>query len=83
MTTQADSTSDLLNKVANWDRWRPHDISQVLNAAFDANDYLDCIRDLWARNIDPFLYIENLDMVSSFSVFGGPSIHHNREIDHR
>ena len=82
MTAQVVPASDLLNKIANWDRWRPHDIDQVLNAAFDADDYPDCIRDLRAQNIDPLLYIESLNMVGSLSIFGRPSIHCNRAIDH-
>ena len=51
-------------KVANWDGkfW---DIGQVLTAAFDANEYLDCIKNLRALDIDPLSYINNLDMVSS------------------
>lgn len=80
MTTQMISTFDLLNKVAHWDG-SPHDIKQVLKAAFDANDYLDCIGDLRAQKIDPLLYIDSLDKVGSFSIFGRSSIHHNRAID--
>ena len=66
--TQAVSASILLNKVVHWNG-SPHDITQVLNAAFDANDYPDCITNLRARNIDPLLYINSLDKVCSCSVF--------------
>ena len=82
MATQVVSTSDLLNKIAHWDG-SPHDVEQVLNAAFDSIDYPECISDLRTQNIDPLLYINSLDKVSSFSIFGWPSIHHNRAIDHR
>ena len=82
MATQVVSTSDLLNTIAHWNG-SPHDIEQVLNATFDANDYLDCIRNLRTQNIDPLLYIDSLDKVSSFSIYGRLSIHRNRAVDHR
>lgn len=82
ITTQAVSASTLLNKVVHWDG-SPRDIELVLNAAFDAKDYLDCILNLPARNIDPLLYINSLDKVCSRSVFGRPSIHRGMTIDHR
>ena len=62
MTSQTDSASILLNKVVNWDGKSP-DINQVLTTAFKAKDYLDCIRDLKGRGIDPVPYINNLDKV--------------------
>lgn len=80
-TTQAVSASTLLNKVVHWDG-SPRDIKQVLNAAFDAKDYPDCISNLRARNIDPLLYLNSLDKVSSCLIFGGPSIHRDMAIDH-
>ena len=58
------SASTSLMKVANWDG-KSRDIGQVLTAAFDANEYLDCIKNLRALDIDPLSYINNLDMVSS------------------
>ena len=79
-TTEAVSASIFLDKVVHWDG-SLHDIKQVLNAAFDANDYLDCIRDLQAQNIDPLLYINSLDRVGSCSIFGELSIHRDMAID--
>jgi len=43
----------------------PQDAQQVLAAAFTADDYIDCIRDLVGWNIDPQAYIDGLDQVSS------------------
>lgn len=66
-TTQAVSASIYLVKIANWDG-TSQDIKQVLTTAFDARDYLDCIKDLRARNIEPLSYINNLDKVCSRSI---------------
>jgi len=66
-TGESDSASISLKKVANWDG-RPQEIHTVLTAAFDAKDYLECIKDLRARQIDPSSYINNLDTVSQNSV---------------
>ena len=54
-----------LRKVADWDGNSP-DIDQALTAAFEADDYLDCVNDLEAQNIDPSSYINGLDEVSSY-----------------
>ena len=61
------TASTFLMKVANWDgeSW---DIDQMLTAAFNAGDYLDCIKDLRARQIEPLSYINNLDKVRLHSV---------------
>jgi len=67
MTTRAVSASISLIKVVNWDG-RSQDIYLVLTTAFEAEDYLDCIRNLRERNIDPVSYINNLDKVSSYSI---------------
>ena len=56
-----------LRKVAEWDGNSPN-IDQVLTAAFEADDYLDCVNDLEAQNVDPLLYINSLDKVSSYSI---------------
>ena len=79
--TQAVSTSDLLNKVVRGNG-SPHEIKQVLNAAFDAKDYLDCITNLRARNIDPLSYINSLDKVCSCLVIWERPIDRNMAIDH-
>jgi len=57
-----------LIKVANWDG-KSQDIDQVLTAAFNAEDYLDCIRDLQAGKIEPLSYINSLDKVCSHLSF--------------
>ena len=54
-------------KVANWDG-ESRDIGQALTAAFQADDYLECIKNLRARKIEPLSYINNLDKVSSCSI---------------
>jgi len=41
----------------------PRDAQQVLTAAFAAEDYIDCIRNLTGWNIDPQAYINGLDQV--------------------
>ena len=51
-------------EVANWDG-ESQDIDQALAAAFGADDYPECIKDLQAKNIDPSSYINNLDKVNS------------------
>jgi len=57
------SASILLMKISKW-AGTSQDVSQVLTAAFDADDYPDRIRDLRARNIEPLSYINGLDKVS-------------------
>ena len=72
--TEAASASVFLDKVARWDRSSPG-IKEVLNAAFRAKDYLECIKDLRAKNINPQSYLDNLDVVSSCLILGGPSVY--------
>jgi len=72
------SASALLMKLSNW-AGTSQDVSQVLTAAFEAEDYLDCIKDLQARNIEPLSYINSLDKVSLHSI---PK-HHTRSITTR
>ena len=66
MPGAVESASVSLRKVANWDG--QSQISQVLIAAFDADDYLECINNLPARGIKPQLYINSLDKVGSYSI---------------
>ena len=63
------STSALipLMNVVRWDG-TSEDINQTLVAAFEAKDYLDCIKNLRAQNIDPLSYIDNLDKVGSYLI---------------
>lgn len=56
------SASVSLAKVANWNG-ESQDVDQILTTAFGAEDYLDCIKNLQARDIDPLSYINNLDKV--------------------
>ena len=65
--THVVSASISLKKVANWDG-KSQDINQALTAAFGADDYPDCIKDLRANDIDPPSYINNLDQVSPYSI---------------
>ena len=67
MTGAIFSASIFLKKVANWDG-KTQDIYRTLAAAFEAADYLDCIKNLRARNIDPLSYINSLDKVGSCSI---------------
>ena len=64
VAAQAVSTSTSLMKVVEWDGMS-QDINQVLATTFEAEDYLDCIKNLQTWNIDPQSYINNLDKVSS------------------
>lgn len=63
-TTETASASISLNGIANWDGKSPG-IKENLNAAFGAQDYLDCLRDLSARGIEAQSYINGLDKVRS------------------
>ena len=67
MTSQADSASISLKAVADWDG-SSQAIYGVLAAAFGAHDYLDCIKNLPKRGIDPESYINNLDTVRLFPI---------------
>ena len=62
MTSKSDSALASLMKIANWDG-TPQDIEHVLIAAFGAEDYIDCIKSLRAKNIEPLSYVDNLDKV--------------------
>ena len=63
MSSQPDSASSSLKEIADWDG-TSQAIYEVLATAFGARDYLDCIKNLKARGIDPGSYIDNLDKVS-------------------
>ena len=67
VTLRLTYTSILLMEIANWDG-KSQGIDQVLTALFGTEDYLDCIKNLRARNIDPLAYINSLDKVGSSSV---------------
>lgn len=43
----------------------PQNAREALTAAFAADDYIDCIKDLRGLNIDPQAYIDGLDQVRS------------------
>ena len=67
MPTNTVSASVPLMKVANWDG-RSQDINQAVTAAFEASDYLACVKDLKAHKINPQSYINRLDKVGSYSI---------------
>ena len=56
-----------LKIITDWDG-NFQGISQVLTLAFEADGYLDCIKDLKAQGIDPLSYINSLDTVCSYSI---------------
>ena len=60
MAFRTDCASIPLKEIENWDG-KSQDISQVLTTAFGAKDYLDCIKNLKARSIDPQSYVNSLD----------------------
>ncbi|KAF9644933.1 kinase-like protein [Thelephora ganbajun] len=62
MVTNTTSASISLKKIVDWDG-KSQDIGQALATAFEADDYLDCIKDLPALDIDPLSYINNLDKI--------------------
>lgn len=66
-TTRTTSASISLIKVASWDG-KSQNITQALIAAFEADDYLDCVKNLQAQNIEPLSYINSLDKVDSCSI---------------
>lgn len=65
-THQPAAASAPLMKIANWDG--KSRIDQALIAAFEAMDYLDCIKNLRARQIEPQLYINSLGGVSPYLI---------------
>ena len=69
-TLRSTYASISLMEVVNWDG-KSQDIYQILTAAFNAEDYLDCINNLRARNIDPLSYINSLDKVGSLPFLNG------------
>ncbi|KAF9646888.1 kinase-like protein [Thelephora ganbajun] len=62
MATHTASAETSLMKIVSWDG-KSRDIYQVLTTAFEAKDYLVCIRDLQALGIDPSSYVNNLDKI--------------------
>ena len=62
MTSQTVPAPLWLENLVNWDKNCP-DTDQVLTAAFEAEDYLECIKDLKKRGVEPKSYINSLDNV--------------------
>jgi hypothetical protein len=58
------SASDNLSLISE-NKVSPQDAQQVLHAAFTAEDYVHCVKNLNERNIDPQAYIDSLDRVRS------------------
>ena len=74
MATQADSASVPLREIADWDGVSQDlDIHRVVTTAFEAEDYLECIKNLREREIDPESYINNLDKVCVCSISTRPA----------
>ena len=67
MGTHTVSASTSLIKVIDWDG-ESQDIKKTLTTAFEAKDYLDCIKDLRAQNIEPLSYINSLDKVGTYTL---------------
>jgi len=68
-TTAVESASAAISlmEVTNWDG-ESQGIYKALTTAFGAGDYLECIKDLRARHIEPLSYIDNLNRVSLHSI---------------
>ena len=66
-TSRIFSASKFLYEIANWDG-DPETVTQLLAAAFGAEGYLECIKNLEAHGIRPLLYIDSLDKVSTHSI---------------
>lgn len=62
MVSQPNSASISLKEIASWDGVS-QDIYRVVTTAFDAEDYLDCVKGLQAKGIDSKSYIDGLDKV--------------------
>ena len=56
-----------LENIVNWGKNCPN-TDQVLTTAFEAEDYLECIKDLWKRGVDPLSYINNLGNVCAYRI---------------
>ena len=65
-TATGHASTSMVN-AANWDKTF-QDISQVLNAVSGSDDYLDRVKDPEAQNIEPPLYINSLNKVSSYPI---------------
>ena len=55
--------------IANWDG-KSQDTSEILTAVFKDEDYMDCIGNLRATDIDPLSFVNNLDKVGPRLVEG-------------
>ncbi|KAF9646900.1 kinase-like protein [Thelephora ganbajun] len=62
VTAHTASTKISLTKITNWNE-KSGDISQMLTTAFESKDYLDCVKNLRALDIDPLSYINSLDKI--------------------
>ena len=63
-TTPRRSASDQLSLISK-NKVSAQEAQQVLIAAFTAKDYVDCVKNLNGRKIDPQAYIDGLDRVRS------------------
>ena len=62
MASQKDYALNSLKEIANWNG-KAQDIPRVVAAAFGADDYVECIRNLQEKGIDSGSYINSLDKV--------------------
>ena len=74
MSSEPGSASPFLREIANWSEsdGKSEAIYEVLATAFGARDYLDCIKNLQAKGIDPGSYINNLDKACACSKLSLP-----------
>lgn len=62
MTAEPVSASIPLKTIAHWNE-ASDGVDRELTDAFEAEDYLECIRDLWEIQVVPLSYINSLDKV--------------------
>lgn len=69
VVTTTKDTPALISMIANWDG-KSQDTSEILTAVFKDEDYMDCIGNLRATDIDPLSFVNNLDKVGPRLVEG-------------
>ena len=69
VVTTTKDTPALISLIANWDG-ESRDTSEILTTVFEAKDYIDCIENLQAIDIDPPSFVNNLDKVGPRLVEG-------------
>ena len=69
VATTTNDTLALISLIAIWDM-ESQGTSEILTTVFKAADYMDCIENLQAKDIDPLSFVNNLDKVSPRLVEG-------------